>query len=81
MFGLVAAILLAAPHRPSAVGLYIGARDWLTASPSFTSSAVTVAHAFTRHRASRAPAFVAARFAGASFGRIHARGRPLALHG
>lgn len=54
---------------PYAVGLYIAAAYWFTASTSFANPAVTLARAFTASfagiRLSDTPAFIAAQLAGA----------------
>jgi len=63
-FGLLVTILgclAARPERvPTAVGLYITAAYWFTASTSFANPAVTVARALTDTFAGIAPAHVAA---------------------
>jgi len=72
-FGLLAVIIGCARHRadavPYAVGAYIGAAYWFTASTSFANSAVTVARSltdtFTGIRPIDAPAFIFAQLAGA----------------
>lgn len=72
-FGLVATILGCLRARPEAVamavGLYITAGYWFTASTSFANPAVTVARSFTDTfsgiRPADAPGFVAMQFAGA----------------
>ncbi len=72
-FGLVAAILGTLRWRPEAVpyavGLFITAGYWFTASTSFANPAVTVARAFTDSFSGIAPAhvpaFVAAQIIGA----------------
>jgi glycerol uptake facilitator-like aquaporin len=72
-FGLLATILSVVRFRieaiPVAVGLYITAAYWFTASTSFANPAVTVARAFTDTFAGIAPgnvpAFVVAQAAGA----------------
>jgi len=72
-FGLVATILGVLRWRPGAVayavGLFIAAGYWFTASTSFANPAVTIARAFTRSLAgilpAHAPAFIAAQMAGA----------------
>lgn len=72
-FGLVATILGARHFRaettPLAVGLYITAAYWFTASTSFANPAVTVARSLSNTFAgiapSSAPAFIAAQFLGA----------------
>jgi glycerol uptake facilitator-like aquaporin len=73
-FGLLATILGCAWHRPSAVpfavGAYIIAGYWFTASTSFANPAVTAARAFTDTfagiRPSDAPLFIAAQLLGAA---------------
>lgn len=72
-FGLVFIILAVLKTRPrevaAAVGLYITAAYWFTASTSFANPAVTIARAFTDTfsgiRPFDAPAFVVAQLAGA----------------
>jgi glycerol uptake facilitator-like aquaporin len=72
-FGLVATILGAVRFRPDfaavAVGLYITAAYWFTASTSFANPAVTVARAlsdtFAGIAPASAPAFILAQVAGA----------------
>lgn len=72
-FGLVAAILGTLRWRPEAVpfavGLYITAGYWFTASTSFANPAVTVARSFTDTFSGIAPAhmpaFIIAQFVGA----------------
>lgn len=72
-FGLLATILGTSRFRPAftpvAVGLYITAAYWFTASTSFANPAVTVARSlsdtFAGIAPSSAPAFVAAQVAGA----------------
>ena len=72
-FGLVATILLTLKARasavPTAVGLYITAAYWFTASTSFANPAVTIARGFSDTfsgiRISDVPAFVLAQFIGA----------------
>ena len=72
-FGLVAAILGTLRWRPEAVpyavGLFITAGYWFTASTSFANPAVTVARSFTDTFSgiapAHAPAFILAQFAGA----------------
>lgn len=72
-FGLLAAILGCARHRPAAipfaVGLYITAAYWFTASTSFANPAVTLARAasdtFAGIRPVDAPMFIAAQIVGA----------------
>ena len=72
-FGLVAAILGTLRWRPEAVpfavGLYITAGYWFTASTSFANPAVTVARSFTETFSgidpSHMPAFIVSQFIGA----------------
>jgi glycerol uptake facilitator-like aquaporin len=72
-FGLLAVIWGCARQRraaiPFAVGIYITAAYWFTASTSFANPAVTIARSFTNTFAGIRPvdasAFVAAEFAGA----------------
>ena len=72
-FGLVATILGAVRFRPDftavAVGLYITAAYWFTASTSFANPAVTIARAlsdtFAGIAPASAPAFILAQIAGA----------------
>lgn len=72
-FGLVAAILGTLKFSPAAVpyavGLFISAGYWFTASTSFANPAVTVARAITETFSGihphHVPAFVLAQFAGA----------------
>jgi len=72
-FGLVTTILAVSRFRseavPAAVGLYITAAYWFTASTSFANPAVTIARAFTNTFAGiaplDAPMFIAAQIAGA----------------
>jgi len=72
-FGLLATILGTLRFRPAftpaAVGLYITAAYWFTASTSFANPAVTVARSLTDTFAgiapASAPAFIAAQLAGA----------------
>ncbi|MEO8114438.1 MAG: MIP/aquaporin family protein [Phenylobacterium sp.] len=72
-FGLILTILGALRFRPAstptAVGLYITAAYWFTASTSFANPAVTLARSLTDSFAgiapSSAPAFLAAQLAGA----------------
>ena len=72
-FGLVATILGCVRFRPEAVpfavGLYITAGYWFTASTSFANPAVTIARSFTDTfsgiRPFDAPAFIIAQFVGA----------------
>lgn len=83
-FGLIATILGAQRHRadtvPWAVGLYITAAYWFTASTSFANPAVTLARALTNTFSGIAPAnvlgFLAAQCLGAGaaaivFGWLH----------
>jgi glycerol uptake facilitator-like aquaporin len=72
-FGLVAVIVSCARFRatalPFAVGSYISAGYWFTASTSFANPAVTIARTltdtFSGIRPSDAPAFILAQLAGA----------------
>jgi glycerol uptake facilitator-like aquaporin len=72
-FGLVFTILSVGAARPqavaAAVGLYIGAAYWFTASTSFANPAVTLGRAFTDSftgiRPADVPLFVVAQLAGA----------------
>jgi glycerol uptake facilitator-like aquaporin len=72
-FGLLSVIWgcsrLRAEAVPVAVGLYITAAYWFTASTSFANPAVTVARSFTNTfsgiRPADAPGFIAAQLAGA----------------
>ena len=71
-FGLLLTILITVRVRPAmvaaAVGLYITAAYWFTASTSFANPAVTIARSFSDTfagiRPSDAPEFVAAQFIG-----------------
>ena len=87
-FGLVLAILLCLRFRaeavPYAVGLYITAGYWFTASTSFANPAVTVARAltdtFSGIRPEDAPGFILAQLVGAALAVVlaaflRARGR------
>src|SRR5262249_12954352 len=73
-FGLLSVILSCARRRPSvvpfAVGAYITAAYWFTASTSFANPAVTLARSasdtFAGIRPADVPAFVVAQLAGAS---------------
>ena len=75
-FGLLLAIIGAVSFKPdavpTAVGLYITAAYWFTASTSFANPAVTIARALTDTFAginpAHAPAFIAAQIAGAVVG-------------
>lgn len=75
-FGLVGTIIATQARRPDftpmAVGLYITAAYWFTASTSFANPAVTLARAFTDTFAGIAPVsvplFIAAQIAGAIAG-------------
>ncbi len=75
-FGLVSTILTVgrfqASSIPQAVGLYITAAYWFTASTSFANPAMTIARALTRSFSgispADAPAFVLAQLAGAGIG-------------
>jgi len=72
-FGLVCTILGTAKHRPTAipfaVGAYIAAAYWFTASTSFANPAVTIARTLTNTfagiRPVDAPGFIAAQLVGA----------------
>jgi glycerol uptake facilitator-like aquaporin len=72
-FGLIAAILLTRRANPAAipaaVGLYITAAYWFTASTSFANPALTLARAFSNTfagiRLADVPAFIAAQLIGA----------------
>ena len=73
-FGLVATILATVRFRPDAVayavGLFITAGYWFTASTSFANPAVTIARSFTDTFSGiapgHAPAFILAQLAGAA---------------
>lgn len=73
-FGLVATILAVLRSRPDlvafAVGLYITAGYWFTASTSFANPAVTIARAFTDTfsgiQPDHVPGFIAAQLVGAA---------------
>ena len=73
-FGLLIVVLEVAPRRPSAtayaVGAYVLAAYWFTASTSFANPAVTIARAFTDTftgiRLADVPGFVLGQVAGAS---------------
>lgn len=73
-FGLVATILATVRFRPDAVayavGLFITAGYWFTASTSFANPAVTIARSFTDTFSGiapgHAPAFIMAQLAGAA---------------
>ncbi len=73
-FGLLCTILGTAAHRPSAlpfaVGAYIAAAYWFTASTSFANPAVTLARTLTDSfagiRPVDAPGFIAAQVVGAA---------------
>ncbi len=75
-FGLIVTILAVSRFKgeaiPVAVGLYITAAYWFTASTSFANPAVTIARALTNSFSGIAPAdvpmFVVAQFAGALAG-------------
>ncbi|MDZ4053035.1 MAG: MIP/aquaporin family protein [Phenylobacterium sp.] len=77
-FGLVATILGCIRFRPQftpvAVGLYITAAYWFTASTSFANPAVTIARSLSNTFAgiapTSAPLFVAAQFLGAAFATV-----------
>jgi len=72
-FGLVATIMACVKHRaeavPHAVGLYITAAYWFTASTSFANPAVTIARMFTDTfsgiRPADAPVFIICQIVGA----------------
>ena len=72
-FGLVATIIACVGHRaeavPFAVGLYITAAYWFTASTSFANPAVTIARSFTDTfsgiRPADAPLFILCQIVGA----------------
>ncbi len=72
-FGLIVTILAVSRFKheaiPVAVGLYITAAYWFTASTSFANPAVTIARAFTKSFAGISPAdvpmFIVAQLAGA----------------
>lgn len=72
-FGLIGTILCVRRHRPEftpvAVGLYITAAYWFTASTSFANPAVTIARSLTNSFAGIAPhsvpLFIAAQLGGA----------------
>ncbi len=80
-FGLVSVILITIRTRPNAVamavGLYITAAYWFTASTSFANPAVTIARGFSDTfagiRLEDVPAFVGAEFLGAFLAVIAAR--------
>ena len=80
-FGLIVTILAVARFRseavPVAVGLYIAAAYWFTASTSFANPAVTLARALTKSFSGIAPhdvpMFVVAQFAGALAGLLAMR--------
>ncbi len=73
-FGLLATIIGCVRHRPEAVpyavGLYITAAYWFTASTSFANPAVTIARSFSDTfsgiRPEDAPLFIAAQLIGAA---------------
>lgn len=75
-FGLIGTILAVSRFRadstPMAVGLYITAAYWFTASTSFANPAVTLARSlsdtFAGIAPASAPAFILAQFAGALLG-------------
>ncbi len=75
-FGLIATILGVTRSRPDtvpvAVGLYITAAYWFTASTSFANPAVTLARSLTNSFSGIAPAsvplFLIAQLAGAAMG-------------
>ena len=80
-FGLLLTILATLKARPAAVpmavGLYIIAAYWFTASTSFANPAVTLARAFSDTfagiRLGDVPAFIAAQLVGAVCGLLLAR--------
>jgi glycerol uptake facilitator-like aquaporin len=80
-FGLVFVVLSCGRERPwaapFAIGSYIAAAYWFTASTSFANPAVTLARAFTASFAGIAPhdvpGFMAAQLAGAGLGAWSAR--------
>jgi glycerol uptake facilitator-like aquaporin len=80
-FGLIVTILGSLARNaaavPMAVGLYITAAYWFTASTSFANPAVTIARALSDTFAGIAPAdvpaFIAAQFIGALLGLVVAR--------
>lgn len=80
-FGLLSTILLVARHTPqavaAAVGLYITAGYWFTASTSFANPAVTIARTLTDTFAGIYPAdmpgFIAAQLIGAALAALLAR--------
>lgn len=80
-FGLILTILGCLARNvaaiPMAVGLYITAAYWFTASTSFANPAVTIARSlsdtFAGIAPSNAPAYIAAQFAGALLGYLAAR--------
>ena len=80
-FGLLLTILATLKARPAAVpmavGLYIIAAYWFTASTSFANPAVTIARAFSDTfagiRLGDVPAFIAAQLVGAVCGLLLAR--------
>jgi glycerol uptake facilitator-like aquaporin len=73
-FGLIATILGLQPHRadttPLAVGLYITAAYWFTASTSFANPAVTIARCLTNSFSGIAPASVLPFLAGQTAGAV-----------
>jgi len=77
-FGLLATIIGCVRHRPEAVpyavGLYITAAYWFTASTSFANPAVTIARSFSDTfsgiRPEDAPLFIAAQLTGAALASI-----------
>jgi glycerol uptake facilitator-like aquaporin len=80
-FGLICTILAVGAARPgavaAAVGLYVAAAYWFTASTSFANPAVTLGRTLTASfagiRAADAPAFVAAQLGGAVLGWVVCR--------
>jgi glycerol uptake facilitator-like aquaporin len=80
-FGLLLTIIGTSRHRPEAtawaVGLYITAAYWFTASTSFANPAVTIGRiltdTFSGIRPADAPAFIVAQFAGMALAVVAAR--------
>ena len=83
-FGLIATILGVARHRadtvPWAVGLYITAAYWFTASTSFANPAVTIARALTNSFSGIAPVHVLPFIAAQALGAAAAAGLFAWLH-
>lgn len=75
-FGLIGTILSTQRHRPEftpvAVGLYITAAYWFTASTSFANPAVTIARSLSNSFAGIAPASIALFIAGQLVGALAA---------